>query len=99
MKTDVKVAASVEAFVKAQAPDPHRRLTRAIKALARNQGDTKPLEGRLAGYSRLRVGGYRVLYSERAERGKRIIECVFAERRAVVYEIFEKLLAQELGGK
>ena len=62
MKARVEVAPQVESFVKAQAPEPRRRLTRAIKGLARNQGDTKALEGRLGQYSRLRVGGYRVLF-------------------------------------
>lgn len=97
MKARVEVAPQVESFVKAQAPEPRRRLTRAIKGLARNQGDTKALEGRLGQYSRLRVGGYRVLFSERMESGQRIVSCVFAERRAVVYDIFEKLLAEDLG--
>jgi mRNA-degrading endonuclease RelE of RelBE toxin-antitoxin system len=87
----------VEAFVKAQAPEPRRRLTRAIQGLAKNRGDIKRLEGALAEYSRLRIGGCRVIFAERSEAGERMIDCMFAERRAVVYEIFEALLAEELG--
>ena len=34
-------------------------------------------------------------FKERAERGTRIIDCVFAERRALVYEIFVSLLAEQ----
>ena len=97
MKTKVLVAPQVEALVKSRAPEPRSRITRALKALARNGGDVRPLEGRLSGYSRLRIGGYRVVFAERFENGTRFIDCVFAEARGVVYELFEKLLAQESG--
>jgi mRNA-degrading endonuclease RelE of RelBE toxin-antitoxin system len=97
MKVRVEIAPRVEEFVKALAPEPRKRLTQGIKALARNQGDTKMLEGRLESYSRLRLGGYRVIFARRSEQGEGIIDCVFAERRSVVYEIFEKLLAEQIG--
>ena len=95
MKTKVRVAAQVEEFVKALAPDPRQRLRQAIKGLADGQGDIKRLEGNLAGYSRLGVAGCRVIFQERSERGVRIIDCIFAERRAMVYEIFVQLLAEQ----
>ena len=98
MKMRVKVAPQVVAFVKGLAPEPRKRLTRGIKGLARNEGDKKMLEGRLAGYGRLRIGGYRVLFCERSRKGERIIDCVFSERRSVMYEIFEKILAEQIGG-
>ena len=41
------------------------------------------------------VTGYRVIFAERAEQGARVIECVFAERRALVYEIFLGLLTEQ----
>jgi mRNA-degrading endonuclease RelE of RelBE toxin-antitoxin system len=97
MKTRVKVEAQVERFVKSLAPEPRRRLTQAIKGLAEGRGDTKPLEGKLEGYSRLRVAGYRVVFAERAVGGERIVDCVFAERRSVVYEIFVRLLSETVG--
>ena len=56
------------------------------------------LEGKLSGFCRLRVGGYRVIYVEECVRGERLIRCVFAERRVVVYSIFEKILVQQLVG-
>lgn len=95
MKTKVRVAAQVEEFVKALAPEPRRRLRQALKGLADGQGDIKHLEGNLAGYSRLGGAGCRVIFQERSERGVRIIDCIFAERRAMVYEIFVRLLAEQ----
>ena len=95
MKTKIRVATQVEAFVKSLAPDPRHRLRLAIKELAGGHGDIKSLEGNLAGYCRLGVTGYRVIYKERAERGVRVIDCVFAERRALVYEIFARLLTEQ----
>jgi mRNA-degrading endonuclease RelE of RelBE toxin-antitoxin system len=70
-------------------------LRTAIKALADDRGDLKALEGPLTGYGRLRVTGYRVIYRERSEKGVRVIDCIYAERRAVVYELFTRLLAEQ----
>lgn len=96
MRTRVQVEAQVEAFVKSLAPEPRRRLTLAIKALAKDRGDVKRLEGKLAGYSRLRVAGYRIIFAERSNAGERIIDCIYAEKRAVVYELFVRLLSESL---
>ena len=95
MKTRIRVEAQLEAFVKSLAPDPRHRLRLAIRGLADGRGDTKSLEGNLAEYCRLSVTGYRVMYKERSERGGRVIDCVFAERRALVYEIFTRLLTEQ----
>lgn len=95
MKTEIRVESQVEAFVKSLAPDPRRRLRLAIRGLATGRGDIKALEGNLAGYSRLSVTGYRVIFRERTEQSARIIDCVFAERRAFVYEIFVSLLTEQ----
>lgn len=97
MRTRIRVEAQVEAFVRSLAPDPRRLLRMAIRSLADGRGDIKSLEGNLAGYCRLGVTGYRVIYKERAERGVRIIDCLFAERRPVVYQIFATLLAEQAG--
>ena len=97
MKTRVRVEAQVEAFVKSLAPEPRQKLRAAIKGLGDGRGRIKSLEGNLAGYSRLSIAGYRVIFIERAERGERIVDCVFAERRALVYEIFVHLLTEQTG--
>jgi mRNA-degrading endonuclease RelE of RelBE toxin-antitoxin system len=96
MKTEVLVSDQVRQFVRSLAPQPKQPLTRAIKRLDRDEGDIKRLEGKLVGWSRLRVSGYRVVFKETAHRGARAINCVFAERRGMVYELFAELLADEL---
>ena len=96
MRTRIRVEAQVEAFVKSLAPNPRHRLRLAIRGLADGRGDIKSLEGNLAGYCRLGVTGYRVIYQERAERGVRVIDCVFAEHRALVYEIFTRILSEQV---
>lgn len=95
VKTRVCVTTQVEEFVKALAPEPRRSLRTAIRALADDRGDIKALEGPLAGYGRLRVSGYRVIFKERSERGVRVIDCIYAERRPVVYELSTRLLAEQ----
>jgi mRNA-degrading endonuclease RelE of RelBE toxin-antitoxin system len=68
MKTEVLVADQVRRFVRSLAPQPRHALTRAIKRLERGEGDIKRLEGKLVGFLRLRVSGYRVLFKETARR-------------------------------
>ena len=96
MKTRVKVSSEVETFVKSLAPEPRRALTQAIKGLANDLGDCRQLEGDLAGYHRLRVLTYRVVYSETSAAGQRVIECVYAAPRSIVYELFAELLKNRL---
>ena len=56
----------------------------------------KPLEGPLQDYYRLRVGSYRIILRYASAK---TIECVFAERRSLVYEVFaERILARLAGG-
>jgi mRNA-degrading endonuclease RelE of RelBE toxin-antitoxin system len=83
----------VEGFVRSLAPEPRRRLITAMKALP--AGNTKALEGRLAGYCRLREGGYRVIYSDSVKAGVRTFDCIFAERRSFIYDLFEQIIAED----
>lgn len=80
----IELAAQVVEFVRRLPPEPRRRLRRALRDLTRERGDIKPLQAPLAGYCRLRVGGYRVVFAY-GRRGT--IQCVFAEQRSVVYEL------------
>lgn len=59
-------------------------------------GDIKALEGRLAGYWRLRSGGYRIVFADSVIRGIRTFDCLFAGRRAVVYELLEQIIAEQM---
>jgi mRNA-degrading endonuclease RelE of RelBE toxin-antitoxin system len=72
----------VERFIKTLAPEPRRRLVRAMKQLP--AGETKALEGRLVGYCRLREGGYRIVYADAVKEGRRTFDCLFVERRPIV---------------
>jgi mRNA-degrading endonuclease RelE of RelBE toxin-antitoxin system len=65
MRTKIRVEEQVEAFVKSLAPEPRKRLRLAIRQLAENRGNIRLLEGNLAGYCRLSVAGYRVIFKER----------------------------------
>jgi mRNA-degrading endonuclease RelE of RelBE toxin-antitoxin system len=94
VNTQVRVEQRVRDYLLRLAPEPRRALWQAMKKLP--AGDVKLLEGKLSGWSRLRVNTQRVLFKETAEAGIRKIHCVFVERRSVVYEMFAELLASEL---
>lgn len=64
--------------------------------MADGKGDIRSLEGPLDGYCRLRVGGYRIIF---AYSGRASIECIFAERRSIVYEVFAQTLSDKLTGR
>jgi mRNA-degrading endonuclease RelE of RelBE toxin-antitoxin system len=89
----VRLASQVVEFVRCQTPVPRRRLRRALRDLASEKGDVKPLEGPLQDYCRLRVGPYRVILRYASPN---TIECVFAERRDIVYEVFAETMIERL---
>ena len=93
----VEISDQVRRFVRSLAPDPRKELRAALRDLARERGDIKHLEGPLKDYMRLRVRDYRIIFQY--SRKRKVIECVFAERRDLIYEVFEKLIhARLLGG-
>jgi mRNA-degrading endonuclease RelE of RelBE toxin-antitoxin system len=94
--TKVRVSPQVEAFVKSLAPEPRAALRGGIKALAHGQGDIKHLEGELAGWCRLRVQTYRVVFKELWKDGIRVVDCVYGNRRSVVYDLFKEILRNQL---
>ena len=89
----VLIHPQAEEFVRSLAPEPRLRLLRAMKALP--AGDSKALEGRLSGYWRLREGGYRIIFRDEVKEGVRTFDCIFAERRPIVYDLFEQLLVEQ----
>ena len=89
----VRLALQVVEFVRCQAPLPRRRLRRALRDLASEKGEVKPLEGPLQDYCRLRVGPYRIILRYASPK---TIQCVFAERRDIVYEVFAETMVQRL---
>ena len=92
MKARVELDPQVAGFVRSLAPEPRKCLREGLRGLEQDKGDIKHLEADLAGYTRLRVGGYRVIVRFFAEGGRRVARCVFAEKRAVVYELFAEIL-------
>ncbi len=93
----VEISDQVRRFVRSLAPDPRKELRAALRDLARERGDIKYLEGPLKDYVRLRVRDYRVVFQY--SRNRKVIECVFAERRDLIYEVFEKLIHARLLGE
>jgi mRNA interferase RelE/StbE len=92
----IELSEQVVDFVRRLAPEPRRVLRQALKELAKDKGDIKPLEGPLDGYCRLRVHGYRIIFSYS---GRRSIQCIFAERRSIVYEVFSQMVSDKLAGR
>lgn len=90
----VKVRQQVMDFASTLGLEHRRAFKRAVLGLAQERGDIKALHEELSGYHRLRVSRFRVIF--RYQPG-RIIECVFAEERKLVYEIFESEMARILG--
>jgi mRNA-degrading endonuclease RelE of RelBE toxin-antitoxin system len=93
----VEISAQVRRFIGSLAPDPRKQVRAALRALARDRGDIKHLEGPLKDYFRLRIRDYRIVFQY--SRRRNVIECVFAERRELVYEVFEQLVHARLFGK
>jgi mRNA-degrading endonuclease RelE of RelBE toxin-antitoxin system len=87
MKYKVHVREQVKGFIDTQAPESRKKIRLALRGLEAERGDCMPLREKLAGHHRIRIGGYRVLY--RYLPGK-VIECVFAEERSLIYHLFER---------
>ena len=85
----IKPARQVIEFVSSLPPARRSESKWALANLSLWRGDILALQGRLAGYYRLRVGSYRYLV---AIRPGMQIEIIFAGERAVVYQLFETLL-------
>ena len=73
---------------------PRRALRLAIRKLAEEKGDIKPLCDELEGFHRLRVGSHRVIFEYGIIGGKRTISCVFAGPRKGIYEVFQSRLME-----
>jgi mRNA-degrading endonuclease RelE of RelBE toxin-antitoxin system len=88
----IELAEQVREFLRTCPPEPRRWLRDALRKLTEEKGDIKVLEGELAGYYRLRVRSYRVIFRYDLHKHDRIIRCDFAEHRGVVYEAFMRVL-------
>jgi len=96
MRTEVRWSDQVRCFVSALPPDQKKKLRAGIRGLAKDEGDIRALVDDLTGYLRLRMADFRIIYREDFEEGVRIRNCLFAERRDVVYELFRKMVLDDI---
>ena len=94
MSYTVQIKEQVRAFQATLGLQSRRDLKHAILRLSEEAGDTKALRDNLAGYYRLRVGQYRVIFRYLPGR---IVDCVYLHERSLVYELFETEMARILG--
>jgi mRNA-degrading endonuclease RelE of RelBE toxin-antitoxin system len=88
----IEVSDQVREFIRTRPPEPRRWLRDGLRKLAEEKGDIKPLHDELAGYFRLRVRSYRIIFRYQDSAQGRMIFCPFVEGRDVVYEAFLNLL-------
>jgi mRNA-degrading endonuclease RelE of RelBE toxin-antitoxin system len=92
----VSVRGQVIDFIRQLPPESRHRMRLAIRGLAHGRGDIKPLDGDLEGFHRLRVGSYRVVFWYVSSKAGMTVDCVFAERRSVIYLVLEQALRKGL---
>lgn len=90
----VRIQEEVLDYLRLLAPQPRHALRMAIKGLAREKGDIKPLTNELEGFYRPRVGSHRVVFEYEMIDGERTITCVFAGSRNWIYEILQNRLME-----
>jgi hypothetical protein len=88
----MKISASdqVSTWLCALPPQTKRRVRLALRALVKHRGDIKGLRGPLEGFSRLRIGGIRILFRQISS-SEILLE--YANTRDVVYELYGQILA------
>jgi len=95
----VELSDQVLAFVRAQAPEARRNLRLALRNLSLEKGDVRTLEGPLKGYCRLRVGAFRIIFARTVKPGGGVrAQCIYADRRGVVYTVFGEMLRTRVLG-
>jgi mRNA interferase RelE/StbE len=92
----VELEKQVVDFVRSLPPQPRQALRRALKNLQLEQGDIRALEGELEGFYRLRVQRYRVIFHYHVRGAQRVIRCVYAATRSIVYEVFAQRIRELL---
>ncbi|MGH7997819.1 MAG: type II toxin-antitoxin system RelE family toxin, partial [Opitutaceae bacterium] len=91
----IKVEPQVAGFAATLGMQHRRMFKRAILGLAKENGDIRALTDQLSGYYRLRIGRFRVIFRYRPDRE---IQCVYAEERGLVYDLFEAEMRRLIGG-
>ncbi|MEI8290081.1 MAG: hypothetical protein WCH99_11470 [Verrucomicrobiota bacterium] len=81
----------VQGWLAALPPETKKRVRLALRGLQKGKGDIKALHSELSGCNRLRIGGLRVVYSQKPGM---ILRLEYADSRDVVYENFLEVLAR-----
>lgn len=90
----VRIQDEVIDYLRRLSPSPRHAIRLAIKQLAEEKGDIKPLTDELEGFYRLRVGSHRVIFEYEIIQERRMITCVYAGPRKWIYEVFQKRLGE-----
>lgn len=90
----VRIQEEVLGYLRTLPPHPRHALRLAIKSLAWERGDIKPLVEELEGFHRLRVGSHRIIFEFEMIDGVRTVTCVFAGPRRWIYEVFQSRLQE-----
>ena len=69
----IELSDQVVAFVRRLAPQPRQALRSALRSLAEGRGDIRALEADLAGFYRLRVSRFRVIFHYVLKDNRRIL--------------------------
>ena len=94
MSRVVRPAVQITTFARRLAPEPRRAIKQALQDLREERGDIRALDENLAGYYRVRVGRYRIIFAY-AHDGA--IEALFIGERSLVYELFEAEFIKKFG--
>ncbi|MCD8483119.1 MAG: hypothetical protein LR015_10920 [Verrucomicrobia bacterium] len=84
----VRISDQVLDFLRHLPPEPKARVRAALRDLSDLKGDIRELEHPLDGFCRLRVHQFRVILRIHSTQ----VDCIFIERRSIVYEIFESMV-------
>lgn len=88
LSVKVEIERQVLRFIRSLAPEPRRTLRQALRALEGENGNIRALEAEISGFYRLRVGRYRVIFHYVQRGNARVIRCVYANHRDLIYEVF-----------
>jgi mRNA interferase RelE/StbE len=92
----VELEQQVVDFIRSLAPQPRQAIRRSLKNLENEEGDIRALEGELEGFYRLRILRYRIIFFYHVRGRSRIIRCVYAAPRGIVYEVFAQSIRELL---
>jgi mRNA interferase RelE/StbE len=93
---EVELEQQVVDFVHSLPPQARQALRRALRNLMHERGDIRALEGELEDFYRLRVQRYRVIFFYQLRDKQRVIRCVYAAARSIVYEVFAQRIRELL---